>query len=154
MEVSGQLHAPTALHPATTVSRTALGPTQPPIQLVQGALSVGVKRPGREAGHSPPSSAEVKEWVELYIHSPNAFSWRGAPLKEALGQLYIHLYTDTWLDDRGSGVRLPAGTGNFSPHHGVQTGSGAHPDSYLMGTRGSFPGGKTVGAWSWPLTSV
>jgi len=24
---------------------------------------------------------------------------------------------------------------------------------YPMGTRGSFPGGKTVGAWSWPLTS-
>jgi hypothetical protein len=33
----------------------------------------GVKRPGYEADHSPPSSAEVKEWVELYIHSPNTF---------------------------------------------------------------------------------
>jgi hypothetical protein len=29
----------------------------------------GVKRPGRKADHSPPSSAEVKECVELYIHS-------------------------------------------------------------------------------------
>jgi hypothetical protein len=38
----------------TTVSRTALGPTQPPIQRVSGALSLGVKRPGREADHSPP----------------------------------------------------------------------------------------------------
>jgi hypothetical protein len=28
---------------------------------VPGALSLGVKRPGREADHSPPSSAEVKE---------------------------------------------------------------------------------------------
>jgi hypothetical protein len=54
----------------TTGSRTALGPTQPPIQWVPGALSLGVKRPGREAYHSPPSSAEVKEWVELYLHSP------------------------------------------------------------------------------------
>jgi hypothetical protein len=45
----------------TTVSRTALGPTQPPIQWVPGALSLGVKRPGREADHSPPSSAKVKE---------------------------------------------------------------------------------------------
>jgi hypothetical protein len=26
---------------------------------------------GREADHSPPSSAEVKEWVELYLHSPS-----------------------------------------------------------------------------------
>jgi hypothetical protein len=32
---------------------------------------------GREADPSPPSSAEVKEWVELYLHSPNAPSWRG-----------------------------------------------------------------------------
>jgi hypothetical protein len=30
----------------------------------------GVKRPGREADHSPPSSAGVKEFVELYLHSP------------------------------------------------------------------------------------
>jgi hypothetical protein len=28
---------------------------------LQGALSLGVKWPGREADHSPPSSAEVKE---------------------------------------------------------------------------------------------
>jgi hypothetical protein len=42
-------------------SRTALGPTQPPIQWVPGAYSLGVKRPGREAEHSPSSRAEVKE---------------------------------------------------------------------------------------------
>jgi hypothetical protein len=45
----------------TTTSRKALGPTQPPIQWAPAALSLGVKRPGREAYHSPPSSAEVKE---------------------------------------------------------------------------------------------
>jgi hypothetical protein len=45
----------------TTASRTALGPTQPPIQWVLGALSLGVKRPGREADHLPPSIAKVKE---------------------------------------------------------------------------------------------
>jgi hypothetical protein len=45
----------------TTVSRTALGSTQPPNQWVQGPLSWGVKRQGREADHSPPSSAKVKE---------------------------------------------------------------------------------------------
>jgi len=37
-----------------------------------------VKRPGREAEHSPPSSAKVKECVKLYFHSPNTLSWRGA----------------------------------------------------------------------------
>jgi hypothetical protein len=44
-----------------TASRTALGPTQPPIQWVPGALSLGVKRPGHEVDHSPPSSVGVKE---------------------------------------------------------------------------------------------
>jgi hypothetical protein len=44
----------------TTTSRTSLGPTQPPIQCVPGALFLGIKRPGREAAHSPPSSAEAK----------------------------------------------------------------------------------------------
>jgi hypothetical protein len=53
----------------TTVSRTALGPTQPPIQWEPGAISLGVKRPGREADHPPPSSAEVK----------NAWSYTSIP---------------------------------------------------------------------------
>jgi hypothetical protein len=58
------------------------------------------------------------------------------------------------LDDRGSKVRFPAGAGNFSLHHRVQNGSGAHPASYPMCTRGSFLGSKAAGAWSWPLTSI
>jgi hypothetical protein len=49
------------------------------------------------------------------------------------------------LDDRGSRVRFPAGAGDFSLRHRVQNGSGAHPTSYPMGTRGSFPGGKSAG---------
>jgi hypothetical protein len=60
----------------TTASRTALGPTQPPIQWLSGTLSLDVKRAGREADHSPPSSAEVKECVELYLHSSNTPPWR------------------------------------------------------------------------------
>jgi hypothetical protein len=40
-----------------TTSRLALGPTQLPMQGVPGALSLGVKRLGREADNSPPSSA-------------------------------------------------------------------------------------------------
>jgi hypothetical protein len=50
------------------------------------------------------------------------------------------------LDDRGSRFRFPAGPGNFSIHHRLQNGSGAHPASYPMDTRGSFPGGKAAGA--------
>jgi hypothetical protein len=48
----------------TTASRPALGPTQPSIQWVPGALSLGVKRPRGEADYSRPSSGEVK-MVEL-----------------------------------------------------------------------------------------
>jgi hypothetical protein len=61
-----------------TASRPALGPTQPHIQWLPGALSLKVKR--RETDHSPPSSAEVKECVELYLHSPSMSPWRGAYL--------------------------------------------------------------------------
>jgi hypothetical protein len=49
------------------------------------------------------------------------------------------------VDDRGSRVRFPAGARNFSLHYCVQNGSGAHPASYPMGTRGSFPGVKRPG---------
>jgi len=36
------------------------GPTQPPLWWILGALSTGVKRPGCEADHSSPPTAEVK----------------------------------------------------------------------------------------------
>jgi hypothetical protein len=53
----------------STLSRPVLGSTQPPIQWVPGALSPGVKWQGREADHSPPTSAEVKKmWI--YISTP------------------------------------------------------------------------------------
>jgi hypothetical protein len=53
----------------STSSRRVLGPTQPPFQWVQEALSLGVKRSGREAGNSPPTSAEVKKkWI--YTSNP------------------------------------------------------------------------------------
>jgi hypothetical protein len=42
---------------------------QPPIQWLPGALSLGVKRQGREADHSPPASADVKKmWI--YTSTP------------------------------------------------------------------------------------
>jgi hypothetical protein len=45
-------------------SRSALGSTQPPTKWVPG-----VKRQGREADHSPPTSAEVKK-VWIYTSTP------------------------------------------------------------------------------------
>jgi len=53
----------------TTVSRTTLKPNQPPIQWAIVALYLGVKRTGREADHSFPSSAEVKN-VWSYTSTP------------------------------------------------------------------------------------
>jgi hypothetical protein len=57
------------------LSRPALGPTQPPIQLVpgEGAPSPAVERPEREADHSSPTSAEDKKththiYIYIYIH--------------------------------------------------------------------------------------
>jgi hypothetical protein len=49
--------------------------------------------------------------------------------------------SDYGLDVRAIEVRSPPGA-DFSSSPYVQTGSGAHPAFYPMGTGGSFPGGK------------
>jgi hypothetical protein len=47
----------------------ALVSTQPAMQRIPGAVSPGVKRPGREADHSPPTSAKIKKmWI--YASTP------------------------------------------------------------------------------------
>jgi hypothetical protein len=43
-----------------------------------------------------------------------------------------------------NGVQSPTGAENFSSSLCIQTGSGAHPASYPMGTRGPLPGDE---AW-------
>jgi hypothetical protein len=52
------------------------------------------------------------------------------------------IVSDYGLDDRVVEVRSPTGAEDFSSSPCVQTGSGAHPASYPMGTGGPFPGGK------------
>jgi len=44
--------------------------------------------------------------------------------------------------------------GDHTHTHNVQTGSGAHPASYPMGSGDSFRGGKSTGARSWPFTPI
>jgi hypothetical protein len=87
----------------------------------------------------------VLSWWEIYITLHRWDMNRDSSVGIALGY---------GLDDRGSRVRFPVEAGNFSLHHRLQNGSGAHPASYPMGTRGSFSGCKAAGAWSWPLTSI
>jgi hypothetical protein len=65
----------------------------------------------------------------LFDH-PNI--WQSIQIIKHLTCSYISV-----LDDQGSTVRFPLGAGNFSLHHRVQNGSGAHPASYPMGTRSS-----------------
>jgi hypothetical protein len=68
----------------TTASRPALVSTQSPIQWVPEGSFSGVKRPGCEAEHSPPSRADVKNaWSCTSI--PNTPPWCGAQLKESIG---------------------------------------------------------------------
>jgi hypothetical protein len=57
----------------STLSRPALGPIQPPIQWVPGALSFGVKWQEYEANHSPPTSAEVKKTLIYTSTTPYVF---------------------------------------------------------------------------------
>jgi hypothetical protein len=58
----------------------------------------------------------------------------------------VGIMTGYGLNNRGSGFQFPAGAGNFSILHCIQTGSGAHPMSYPMSTGVSFPGSTVARA--------
>jgi hypothetical protein len=98
----------------TIVSRLALGPTQPHIKYIPGALFLVVKRLGREAEHSPPSSAEVN----------NAWSYTSTP----------HYALIAWCSvKKSTGATLP-----LPLYYCVQTGCRAHqlPEASSMGVKG------------------
>jgi hypothetical protein len=67
-----------------------------------------------QSDYSPPSSAEVKEWVELYLHSPNTPSWRGARLKKSQRQLYLYVY---YLLSHASDSRVTPPFQTFRPKY-------------------------------------
>jgi hypothetical protein len=68
------------------VYRTALGSTQPPIQWVSGALSLEVKRPGREAEVTS-ILCRGQECVDLYLRSP--IRLHGLVFSQVQGRLYL-----------------------------------------------------------------
>jgi hypothetical protein len=106
------------------------------------AVSLGVKRPGREADHSPPSSAEFKEWVEIYLHYPYTPPWRGAQLqhRDNFTSPYQGSSVNivTRLRDRWPGFDSRQGIDSFC--HCVQTASGSHPTSKSFDTGIFSPG--------------
>jgi hypothetical protein len=72
---------------------SAVGPTQPPVQWVVGALSSEVKRLGREADHSPRSSAKAKNGGAT-PPLPHTYLWRGAYLiKPRDNLIFFNLFT-------------------------------------------------------------
>jgi hypothetical protein len=72
-----------------TMSRMALGPTQPPIQWVPWALSLGVKWLWCEADHL---HLVLRSMHGAILPLPNMPSWCDAQLKKAQGKLYLYLY--------------------------------------------------------------
>jgi hypothetical protein len=161
----------------------ALVPTQPPIHWAPVSLSLGVKRPGCETDHSPPSSAKVR--VELNLHFPNTPSWHGAQLKHGDNFIFngkniclldihyackYHTYFEKkktiWIRRRESSVGIAIGYG--LDDRGSIPGKGR---IFLFATTSRPPLGSTqhptkwvtgvpssgikqLGEWSWPLTSI
>ena len=61
-------------------------PCGPPSNIYNGyrVSFPGVKRPGSDVNHPPPSSADVKERINLYLYSPSG--------THGLLQSYLYLY--------------------------------------------------------------
>jgi fatty acid desaturase len=67
-----------------SVSIPALGPTQPPITWVLGALIPAVRQLGHETDHSSPSSAEVKNAWNYTTTLLTLSSWYDALIKQEI----------------------------------------------------------------------
>ena len=69
----------------------------------------GTKWAGREIGHAPPSSSEVKENVELYLYSPSGPSWA------VLGRILSLMVVANFINGRG----ILFGLVTYSVTHGT-----------------------------------
>jgi len=73
----------------TNESRLVVVPTRPPIQWVSGALSLDVKRPGREGVHLVPRLRMCGAILPL----PHTFQWRGGYLCTGTTVPYLTPYS-------------------------------------------------------------
>jgi len=71
------------------------GPPSLLYNVYEGALSLGVERPVREADHSPPPSVVVKN--ACYTSTPQYIFLAWCSVK-AQGQLYLYLLKQQWKD--------------------------------------------------------
>jgi hypothetical protein len=68
-------------------------------------------------------------------------------IMKGITDIYLDTYTQTYKNIHTYITYIHnIHAGNFSLHHRVQNGSGAHPASSPIGTRGFFPGDKAAGA--------
>jgi hypothetical protein len=96
------------------------------------------------------------EWCDITQPGIISHSWRNTLtglLRQTTGRDRL-VSTVSRLRDGRPGLDSLQGQRIFSLCHRIQTGSGAQPASYSVGTGGSFPGAKVAGAWRWSLTFI
>jgi hypothetical protein len=152
--VSGQLPSPLGKEPPVPIGQEARWAQRVDLDAV-AKRKIPVPAGNRNSVVQPVASqfSEYAHWhtdtvTWIFSTSPVIQSWI-CYYRAGIAQWY-----STGLRAGGLGVRVLAGAGYFSLHYRVQNGSGAHPSSYPMGTRGSFPGDKAAGVWCWPLISI
>jgi hypothetical protein len=72
-----------------TTSKPILGPTQPPIQWVPGALTPRIKWPERESDNSPPFTVEINAWSYAFTPKYLFMEWR---LVKTQGYVFMAWY--------------------------------------------------------------
>jgi hypothetical protein len=89
--------------------RLPLGPIQPSLQFVLASLSSGVKRLGREAGHSFPPSAHIRNGVPCLVSTGRTLLLpsRSSRPRAVLSNVFIYWgASNWWLWRRGRRVAI------------------------------------------------
>jgi hypothetical protein len=97
-----------------------------------------------------PSFASLRESLLIIWQS---FKWQTVSVVYGTRK-FITVFTKPGIEPYSEIVEPSSHPYTLFLRHRVQTGSGAHPASYKVGTGGSFPGGKSVGARGWLITSI